>query len=217
MPRSIFITATDTGAGKTWVTTRLLRSLLDRGESAQALKPVASGVLPSGINEDVQALMDVSRMPVSALNFLTFQTPVAPSLAAHREQVQWQPNQLLGWLQEREKAANLTLIEGVGGLMSPLLGVGESSWLVQDWLQAMPHAEVMLVVPLRLGCISQALVHCSCLAAVNRLPQWVVLNDMAQVDDDDTPRIISQHLLGMYGRAPDVVVVRQASDLASIL
>ncbi|MDQ6976567.1 MAG: AAA family ATPase, partial [Ghiorsea sp.] len=41
MSGSIFITATDTGAGKTWVTAHLLKQLLAKGKSVQALKPIA--------------------------------------------------------------------------------------------------------------------------------------------------------------------------------
>jgi len=207
MPRSIFITATDTGAGKTWVTTRLLRSLLDRGESAQALKPVASGVLPSGINEDVQALMDVSRMPVSALNFLTFQTPVAPSLAAHREQVQWQPNQLLGWLQEREKAANLTLIEGVGGLMVPLTG----TYLVSDWLRDMADAQVLLVVRARLGGINHALLTLESLDRMGRRPAYVIVNDA----DGAGEAMLRRHIAAIRARAGDAFLLQLSHSPAS--
>ena len=217
MSRSIFITASDTGAGKTWVTANLLKHLLAQGESAQALKPIASGVLTTGVNEDVQLLMDAASTSEQAVNFHTFQTPVAPALAGQKEKCALSPEKLLTWIRQRETEKQTTLIEGVGGLMAPLV-LGEKPWLVSDWLQAMPDAEVMLVIPLRLGCMSQALVHCAYLASIQRTPKWIVLNDLQHNQTgEETMRIISPYLSNIFDKLPSLVVVRQTSDLASIL
>jgi len=218
VPRSIFITATDTGAGKTWVTANLLKLLLAKGKSVQALKPIASGMLASGINEDVQVLMDAGKTSAAAINFHTFQAPVAPALAAHKEDYTLSPKALLAWIEQQQTLKQTTLIEGVGGLMAPLILDEQHQWLVGDWLQAMPQAEVMLVVPLRLGCMSQALVHCAYLASIQRAPKWIVLNDLEQNQTgEETMRIISPYLVNMFDKLPTLVVVRQTADLASIL
>jgi dethiobiotin synthetase len=215
--RSIFITATDTGAGKTWVTANLLKHLLAKDESAQALKPIASGVLATGVNEDVQCLMDVSGLAEQAINFHTFKTPVAPALAGQKEACPLSSEKLLAWIAQREIEKQTTLIEGVGGLMTPLV-LHEQQWLVNDWLQAMPNAEVMLVAPLRLGCMSQVLVHCAYLASIQRAPKWIVLNDLEQNQTgEETSRIISPYLSNFFDKMPALVVVRQTSDLVSIL
>jgi dethiobiotin synthetase len=215
--RSIFITASDTGAGKTWVTANLLKHLLAQGESAQALKPIASGVLATGVNEDVQQLMDAGNAAELAVNFHTFQTPVAPALAGQKEECPLSPEKLLIWIRQREIEKQTTLIEGVGGLMAPLV-LHEKQWLVSDWLQAMPDAEVMLVIPLRLGCMSQALVHCAYLASIQRTPKWIVLNDLEHNQTgEETMRIISPYLSNIFDKVPALAVVRQASDLTSIL
>jgi len=215
--RSIFITATDTGAGKTWVTANLLKLLLAQGESAQALKPIASGVQATGVNEDVQLLMDVGKTSEKAINFHTFQTPVAPALAGQKEACPLSPEKLLAWITQRETEKQITLIEGVGGLMAPLV-LHEQQWLVSDWLQAMPHVEVMLVIPLRLGCMSQALVHCAYLASIQRAPKWIVFNDLENKQiGAETVCTISPYLSHIFDKMPSLVVVRQSSDLASIL
>ncbi|WP_051938249.1 dethiobiotin synthase [Ghiorsea bivora] len=217
MSRSIFITATDTGAGKTWVTANLLKHLLAQGVSAQALKPIASGVQATGVNEDVQLLMDAGNSTEQAVNFHTFQTPVAPALAGQKEACPLSPEKLLAWITQRETEKQTTLIEGVGGLMAPLV-LHEQQWLVSDWLQAMPHVEVMLVIPLRLGCMSQALVHCAYLASIQRAPQWIVLNDLEHHQTgEETMRIISPYLSNIFDKMPSLAVVRQTSDLVSIL
>ncbi|MDQ6980004.1 MAG: dethiobiotin synthase [Ghiorsea sp.] len=218
MSGSIFITATDTGAGKTWVTAHLLKLLLAKGKSVQALKPIASGMQASGINEDVQVLMDAGETSAAAINFHTFQAPVAPALAAHQENYTLSPKTLLAWVEQQQTLKQTTLIEGVGGLMAPLILDEQHQWLVGDWLQAMPQAEIMLVVPLRLGCMSQALVHCAYLASIQRAPKWIVLNDLEHNQTgEETMRIISPYLANIFDKLPTLVVVRQSSDLASIL
>lgn len=218
MSRSIFITATDTAAGKTWVTTHLLKHLLAKGEAAQALKPIASGMMNSGVNEDVQLLMDAGKTTEESINFHTFKTPVAPALAAQKEKYTLSPETLLAWIKKQEAQKQTTLIEGVGGLMAPLLQHGKEQWLVSDWLQAMPHVDVLLVVPLRLGCMSQALVHCAYLASIHRIPKWIVLNDLEDNHTgEETMRIISPYLADIFDKMPSLVVVRQTSDLVSIL
>ncbi|MDQ6978453.1 MAG: ATP-dependent dethiobiotin synthetase BioD, partial [Ghiorsea sp.] len=204
--------------GKTWVTAHLLKLLLAKGKSVQALKPIASGMLASGINEDVQVLMDAGETSAAAINFHTFQAPVAPALAAHQENYTLSPKTLLAWVEQQQTLKQTTLIEGVGGLMAPLILDEQHQWLVGDWLQAMPQAEVMLVVPLRLGCMSQALVHCAYLASIQRAPKWIVLNDLEHNQTgEETMRIISPYLANIFDKLPTLVVVRQSSDLASIL
>ena len=48
----IFITGTDTGSGKTWITAAAVRSFSRQSVCARALKPVACGVDGEGNNED---------------------------------------------------------------------------------------------------------------------------------------------------------------------
>ncbi len=178
MSRTIFITATDTDAGKTWVTHSLLKTVLSQGADAQALKPIASGKQNDGLNEDVALLLDAQPSKHSQdINYVTYDLPLAPALAAKKQGLSFNVEQLLAWQEKQVSRHDITLIEGVGGLMVPLK-IGAKPWLVSDWLQATPSAEVMLVVPIRLGCINQALLSCEHLKKIGCPPQWLVLNDI---------------------------------------
>lgn len=218
MPRSIFITATGTHAGKTWVTEQLLSLLQGLAQDVQALKPIASGRLASGMNEDVALLL--AKQPhktLAAINFQTFQHPVAPALASQLEQQDLDVEQLLDWLINQENMHDLTLIEGVGGLMVPLIANDKQTWLVSDWLQAMLDVDVLLVVPLRLGCMNQALLSCTALANMGKTPKWVVFND---IDSNGTGlatiNILKPCLAKIFAAEPMLVCVEQAQDLLEI-
>ncbi len=200
MPRSVFITASDTHAGKTWVTTSLVTQGLASGMDIQALKPIASGVNKRGINEDVEALALVQHIAPATINHVTYQAAKAPAIAARLEHKSWALPEMLQWLESQQKQKDVTLIEGVGGLMVPLYADKQKTWLVSDWLQRMPDVEVMLVVPLRLGCINHALLSCEHLKHLGKPPRWLVFNDMDNnqsfAETRDVLQPVLRHILG---------------------
>ena len=146
-----FITGTDTGVGKTVLTTLLARDLREHGVNAAALKPICSGG-----REDARRIftaMDGSRvrsphqknavaartgsrwqrhLPTSSphhrLGVLTlneinpwhFRAAVAPLLAARRENRKVRLPQVLAHVRAMRKRFEILLIEGAGGLLSPL-------------------------------------------------------------------------------------------------
>lgn len=181
MARSIFITATDTDAGKTWVTTSLIRSLLAAGIQAKALKPVACGLDTEGNNEDITALLKTQRLKhVEDINLYCFHQPAAPALAAAAENRSINPSQLITWCREKTEKTDICLIEGVGGLMVPLT----KNYLVCDWIEDMPEAEIWLVVGCRLGAINQTLLTLDKLKQMGRSPAHIILNAANPADNN---------------------------------
>ncbi len=175
--RRIFVTATDTGAGKTYVTTSLLRSLRDAGRNVIGLKPVASGSEGAEVSPDVAALLQAQDMPESAavnINLYNFDAALAPSQAAARENRSIDPEKLLDWCKKQSRGHEISLIEGIGGLMVPLA----KDYLLTDWLDAMLDCEVLLVVRARLGGINHALLTLDKLHAMGRPPRWIIINDI---------------------------------------
>ncbi len=180
MVRRIFITATDTGAGKTYVTASLLRALKEAGKEVVGLKPVAAGCEGAKVNPDVSALLEAQGLPESDaanINLYSFDAALAPSQAAAEEGRLIDPQELVGWCKEKSGSHDISLIEGVGGLMAPLT----EDYLVSDWLDDMPDCEVMLVVRARLGGINHALLTLDKLNYMGRPPRWVVINDTDNV------------------------------------
>jgi len=174
--RKIFITATDTGAGKTYITSRLTRLLNDQGISATALKPVASGIGANGLNEDVAKLLTASHLSeAERLNLYTFSLAASPNIAAAAEGKAIDPGKLVFWCNEQAESSDLCLIEGIGGLMVPLHG----RYLVSDWITEMQECELMLIVGARLGCINHALLTLAQLERMGITPRYIVINAVA--------------------------------------
>ncbi|MDX8405403.1 MAG: dethiobiotin synthase [Mariprofundus sp.] len=192
MARTIFITATDTDAGKTWVTAAAVRSLIDAGVDALAVKPVACGMDGAGRNDDIEALLAAQSLEdADAINCYCFALPATPSQAAAAEGDVIEPEHLLQWCSEH--AGGVCLIEGVGGLMAPLT----DAWLVSDWIEAMPACDVWLVVGCRLGAINHTLLSLDKLQTIGCAPGYVILNAVSQADErwlEPTRQAVSPYL-----------------------
>jgi len=117
--RRLFITATDTGVGKTLTTSALVVALRRRGHRVWALKPVASGGVPS---DDTLALCRVTGATPESVTGWSFHEPAAPPVAARVAGSELSLDAIVAWIrrqQEREPDA-IWLVEGVGGLLCPL-------------------------------------------------------------------------------------------------
>jgi dethiobiotin synthetase len=146
---TFFITGTDTGVGKTLLTALLACHLRERGVSAAALKPICSGR-----RDDVRALRAAmnSALTSDEINPWHFRAPIAPLLAARRERRRVGLADVLAHVRTMQGRFDVLLVEGAGGLLSPLGGNFDSRDLIAA-LRATP----MVVCPNRLGAVNQVL------------------------------------------------------------
>lgn len=163
-PRAVFIAGAGTEVGKTYVTAALTRRLLAQGRMVLTLKPVASGVPPLDDPEfarsDTAILLEAQGLrvapgTVAACSPWRFSAPLAPDVAAAREGRSLALADLAAWCAGRIAAApaeTVVLIEGAGGLMSPV--TPEATGL--DWLAAL-RVPTLLVSGSYLGAVSHAL------------------------------------------------------------
>ena len=145
----LYITGTDTGVGKTVLTVLLARHLRERGVNAAVLKPVSTGG-----RDDAQmfhALMD-GALTLDEINPWYFNAPIAPALAARRENRRVTRRNVLAYIRAMQKRFPAILIEGAGGLFSPL---GEN-FDSRDLIVAL-RATPIIVCPNRLGAVNQVL------------------------------------------------------------
>ncbi|MDZ7852475.1 MAG: dethiobiotin synthase [Halomonas sp.] len=154
---AFFVTGTDTDAGKTLVTSGLLALARRRGLTTLGLKPVASGCepTPEGLrNADALALQAQCHPTADydTINPFAFVPAIAPHLAARQAGMTLTLDDLVERTRSLlERGRNLTLVESAGGWRVPL---NESEDL--SALAIRLGLPVILVVGLRLGCISHA-------------------------------------------------------------
>lgn len=167
MKRMIFITGTDTGVGKTVFCALLAGFLRERGIRVAALKPVSSGN-----RDDARVLRDAlgGVLTLDEINPWHFRAPVAPALAARREKRQVRLAAVLAHVRATRKDFEIVLVEGAGGLLSPL---GED-FDSRDLISAL-KAMVFIVAPNRLGAVNQVLLTLEALPKNLRAGAGVVL------------------------------------------
>jgi len=123
----LFITGTDTGVGKTYVASLIARSLAATGRKVGVYKPAASGCLRDGdtlVSEDAAALWNAAGRPgeLERVCPQRFAAPLAPHLAAWAEGKRLDTIMLRDGLEYWKERSDIVLVEGAGGLMSPMGG-----------------------------------------------------------------------------------------------
>jgi dethiobiotin synthetase len=171
---TFFITGTDTGVGKTVLTALLVLHLRERGVNAAALKPVCSG--GRGDARALRAAMKGALTP-DEINPWHFRAPIAPLLAARREHRQVRLADVLAHVRAMQKRFDVVLVEGAGGLLSPLGGNFDSHDLIAA-LRATP----MVVCPNRLGAVNHVLLTLAALPRSASCRARVVLMSPAKPD-----------------------------------
>lgn len=222
MTRGIFITGTDTGAGKTVVATGLVRLLAGQGRRVIGLKPIASGAVQTtaGLrNADALALAAASsvHVPYAVTNPYCFEPAIAPHLAAAEAGVPVPMTALMRWYEAASAVAEVAVVEGAGGWRVPLHPDGYLSDLPEQL-----GLGVVLVVGLRLGCLNHARLTLEAIERSGRcgFVGWVgcqVDRDYARLDAnlDTLGRLLGQPALAVVPHLAEPEPRQTASCLAT--
>jgi len=171
----LYVVGTDTGVGKTLITSYLLRSLKQHGLRVRAVKPFATGSLA-----DARSLQKGHAHPRPRLEEITpffFRKPLAPFVAAARLSLLPTVRRASAFLLQSAREADFLLVEGIGGVAVPI----RKDFLFSDLIAAVP-GKVLIVAPNRLGVLNHCLLtylHLRCLGADDIA---VLLNDVNTID-----------------------------------
>lgn len=188
---ALFIAGTDTGAGKTIVTAALAAYWLQWHRTPVAiLKPVQCA---PGDREYYRSVFGDS---LTVLNPLYFDAPIAPPLAAEREGRSIDLGLLWEAYQQALGAHALVLVEGVGGLGTPLTRDYTVADLARDW-----RVPVLLVAPLQLGVVGQLVAHTGYGRALGLDLRAIALSEVkSALGEQDT--LASTPLIEQFCRLP---------------
>jgi dethiobiotin synthetase len=192
--QSLFIAGTDTGVGKTWVAARLLEAMVAEGIRAVGMKPVAAGAEKTGHglrNDDALALQFAgsTRLPYELVNPVCLPDPTSPHLAAARVGKRVEIALIKSAFDRISTESDSIIVESAGGWLTPIGDPQQSGApgpTMEDIALAL-NLPVLLVVGIRLGCISHALLTA---AAIQRaglpLAGWIATPiDPAFADRED--------------------------------
>jgi dethiobiotin synthetase len=164
--KGFFITGTDTGVGKTFVSVALTHGFVARGLRTAVMKPVAAGAMDTTHgprNDDALELLGASNVAAEydEVNPWLLATPAAPNLAARADGIAIRPEKILRAFGRLTARADVVVVEGAGGWHAPISATESMADIAQQMSDQLTQSggplSIVLVVGLRLGCLNHAL------------------------------------------------------------
>jgi dethiobiotin synthetase len=189
---SLFVTGTDTGVGKTFTITQLLRLLRAAGKSCAGFKPICCGD-----RRDAELLLAASSsgLTIDEINPLWLKTPAAPFTASQVEKVKIDIELLLAAFRALQQRVQYVFVEGVGGWLVPI----RTDYFVSD-LAAEMGLPVLVVAQNRLGCLNHTMLTVRSIANEALPCAGVVLN--SRLGDSDVAVATNARILEKIANIP---------------
>lgn len=194
-----FVTGTDTGVGKTYVTALLTRALRRAGLDTVALKPICCGP-----RDDVEALCAASEHELTPeeTNPVWLAAPAAPLVAARMENTSVDLPALGRWFDAIQDGRTSLLVEGVGGWLVPV-AEGKTS---AD-LAVMFNLPVLVVAANKLGCLNHTLLTLESIKARGLSCAGLILNRIS--DEDSVAQTTNCEVLREFCEAPILFAIER--------
>lgn len=118
MLNSLFITATDTGVGKTTLSAAICKLLKEKGVNVAYFKPAETGCQP--IPQDAYTISKITGQPLEEVVIYTFENPVAPYTATVLEGKEIDIQKIIKHYKYLKTKYDFVIVEGAGGLLVPI-------------------------------------------------------------------------------------------------
>jgi dethiobiotin synthetase len=154
--QSLFITGTDTDVGKTYITAGLAASFYEMGVDIGVMKPFAAGTAQKkGFkSEDVKILSDAAHVddPENLINPQFFPIPASPYTAWKKLKTKPKISTILSSFKKLSKLHDILLVEGMGGVMTPIL----KDYFITDLIKQM-KIPTIIVTRTKVGTVNHTL------------------------------------------------------------
>lgn len=174
--KSYFITGTDTGIGKTCFTAGLAFAMRNSGIDVGVMKPFATGIQQTAghKSEDVKILVEASgtRDDESLVNPYFFPIPASPYMAANKLKTEIDVSLVLDRFEKLCSLHDSVLVEGIGGIMTPIL----KDYCVADLIKDM-NLEALIVASSRIGTVNHTLLTCDACKKYGIKTRGIIINN----------------------------------------
>lgn len=185
--RAVFITATDTGVGKTFISYNLVYALKERGIRVGYLKPVETGV--EDLPEDGSLLASLTGQPLEEVVPATYKLPVAPYAGLLEEGRDFSLEKLKEHYLRLLERYEFLVVEGAGGIAVPVKKGYNYADLAREW-----NLKTLLVARAGLGTINHTFLSVYYMRSRNIEPIAIIMNGFEgkDVSERTNPQIVEE-------------------------
>lgn len=181
MTKKIFITATGTDIGKTYISALIVKKMREMGYDCGYYKPVMSGVVELDgklIESDVNYVLNTANIPQKAEECVSYwwKEAVSPHLAAKRANQKIDISRVKYDFSEICKKHDYLLIEGAGGITCPLVLEKDEKYLLKDLIWEL-GLSIIIVADAGLGTINSTLLTVEYAKANGIEVEGIILNN----------------------------------------
>ena len=208
--KSLFITGTDTDVGKTYITAGLAVTLRKMGVDVGIMKPFAAGTpQKKGFkSEDVEILANAAQVndSESLLNPQYFPIPASPYTAWKNLKIKPKVHSILSSFNKLSKIHSMILVEGMGGIMTPIL----KDYFVTDLIKEM-KIPAILVTRTKVGTINHTIMTVKMCEKYKIPTKGIIINDFDS--DGYKPKELTRDLKNLT-RVPVLGIIPFVKDLS---
>ncbi len=211
---NIFITATDTDVGKTYVSRGIVKELIKRGIKTGYFKPFQSGIIedmPSDADMVSISAKDNRKNLITKNSYIT-KTPCTPSVSAEIDDINIDIKKVVSDYKELSKMCEIVVTEGSGGLFVPI----NETMLVSDAIKALKLPAIIVSRP-NLGTIIHTLLTIKALKSLEISILGVVITNYPK-DTKDPAVTTAPALIEKFGKIPVIdIIEKNGSDFSKVV
>ncbi len=181
--KSYFITATDTEIGKTVITAGLALAMKNNGINVGVMKPFACGLEQKrGFrSEDAELLAKAAKVndPEDLINPYFFPIPVSPYAASNKLGTSIDVSLILERFEKLQAIHNVMLVEGIGGILTPIL----KGYCIADLIKDM-NLDTIIVASSKIGTINHTLLTCDACKKYGIKIRGIIINNFGSTGYD---------------------------------
>ena len=181
MSKNVFITATGTDVGKTYISALIVKKMREVGLNCGYFKPVLSGVIEQDgklVDSDCNYVVKTAKIPTEADDCVAYwwKEAVSPHLAAQRAGEEINIEKIKQLFLKKQKSYDYLLIEGAGGITCPLRLKRGEKYLLKDLIKEL-GANIVIVADGGLGTINSTLLTVEYANLNNIKIEGIILNN----------------------------------------
>jgi dethiobiotin synthetase len=216
---SVFVTGTDTGVGKTFISVALIELLQQQGLTVAGMKPIASGceMTTDGLrNDDALALNQHADgdLPYELINPYAFEPAIAPHIAAQQAGIEIELDKIRQNYTLIKQQVDAVVVEGAGGWLVPL----NHEQTMAD-LAVFLDLPIILVVGIRLGCINHALLTVKAIESTGlKFQGWIANHPEVSEQSEEIVKTLKQFIKApCLGNIPDLNAKEKAVNYLAVV